>query len=96
MNAHSHPVAITQTARYVITVPGHLNPCWAEQFDGMGFGLTQDGCGRPLTTLTGWVDQARLHSLLRQLYGLGLPLLSVVCIDLPQPTRGPNGREEDG
>jgi hypothetical protein len=40
--------------------------------------------GPPVTTLTGIVDQAALQGLLRQLYALGLPLLSVNRIDPDQ------------
>ncbi len=37
--------------------------------------------GPPATTLTGVVaDQAALHGLLRWLYSLGLPLISVNCV----------------
>jgi hypothetical protein len=39
------------------------------------------GEGPPVTTLTGTVDQAALHSMLRRLYSLGLPLLSVICVE---------------
>jgi hypothetical protein len=35
----------------------------------------------PVTTLTGTVDQAALQSVLRRLYSLGLPLISVTCVD---------------
>ena len=35
----------------------------------------------PVTTLTGIVDQAALHGLLRRLYSLGLPLISVICVE---------------
>jgi hypothetical protein len=35
----------------------------------------------PVTTLTGTVDQAALQDLLRRLYSLGLPLISVICIE---------------
>ena len=37
--------------------------------------------GHPVTTLTGRLNQAALQGLLRQLYSLGLPLISVVCVD---------------
>ncbi|MEJ2736259.1 MAG: hypothetical protein P8189_22285 [Anaerolineae bacterium] len=37
--------------------------------------------GPPVTTLTGTVDQAALHSLLRRLYSLGLPLISVTFVE---------------
>jgi len=42
--------------------------------------VEREGEGPPITVLTGVVDQAALHSLLRRLYALGLPLISVVCV----------------
>jgi len=40
--------------------------------------VESEGDGPPVTTLTGVVaDQAALHGLLRRLYLLGLPLISV-------------------
>jgi hypothetical protein len=36
-----------------------------------------EGEGLPVTILTGTVDQAALHGVLRRLYSLGLPLISV-------------------
>jgi len=44
-----------------------------------------DARGRPTTTLTGAVDQAALLGLLRRLNSLGLPLISVCCLDVSQP-----------
>ena len=40
-----------------------------------------EGDGSPVTIFTGSVDQAALQGLLRRLYSLGLPLISVVCVD---------------
>lgn len=42
--------------------------------------IDSDADGLPITTLTGTFDQAALHGLLRRLYSLGLPLISVVCV----------------
>jgi hypothetical protein len=39
------------------------------------------GDAPPVTTLSGDFDQAGLHSLLRRLYSLGLPLISVICVE---------------
>jgi hypothetical protein len=35
----------------------------------------------PLTILTGILDQAALQGLLRRLCALGLPLISVTCVE---------------
>jgi hypothetical protein len=46
----------------------------------MTVNVERAGDGPPTTVLTGVVDQAALHSLLRRLYALGLPLISVTCM----------------
>jgi hypothetical protein len=51
--------------------------------------VERGGEGPPVTTLTGTVDQAALHSVLRRLYSLGLPLISVVCVEQgPESKKG--------
>ena len=47
----------------------------------MALTIEEDCDSLPVTTLTGAVDQAALQGLLRQLYTLGLPLISVICVD---------------
>jgi len=46
----------------------------------MDIQIEADATGLTTTTLTGTVDQAALIGLLRQLYYLGFPLISVNCI----------------
>jgi hypothetical protein len=47
----------------------------------MEIAVDREGDGPPVTTLTGVPDQAALQGLLRRLYSLGLPLISVVCVE---------------
>jgi hypothetical protein len=62
---------------YQITVKGHLNPNWADRFEGLTITLEDNG----ETLLSGpVVDQAALHGLLRKVRDLGLPLLSVTRV----------------
>jgi len=64
--------------RYEIRLKGHLAPRWAAWFDGLTLTRERDGT----TLLSGpVVDQAELHGLLQKVRDLGLPLLSVTCID---------------
>ena len=71
-------LTLAQPATYQIKVPGHLDASWSEWADGMTITVESGGNGPPVTTLTGTVaDQAALQSLLRRLYSLGLPLMSV-------------------
>ncbi|MCJ7700643.1 MAG: hypothetical protein MUO62_03590 [Anaerolineales bacterium] len=48
----------------------------------MTISVGSDDDGLPITTLTGAVDQAALLGLLRRLYSLGLPLISVNCLEV--------------
>jgi hypothetical protein len=43
--------------------------------------VESEGDGPPVTTLTSTLDQAALQGLLRRLYSLGLPLISVNCVE---------------
>ena len=70
-----------QPATYQIRVPGALDESWSEWLAGMSIAVEREGEGPPLTILTGTVDQAALLGLLRRLNSLGLPLVSVECVD---------------
>ncbi len=69
-------------ATYQIKVPGHLGESWSDWTGGMTISVESEGDGPPVTTLTGNVDQAALQGLLRRLYSLGLPLISVNCLEV--------------
>ncbi len=74
-------LTLDRPATYHIKVPGHLNESWSEWAGSMTITVESEGDGSPITILTGTIDQAALHGLLRRLYSLGLPLISVICID---------------
>ena len=67
-----------QAMVYQIRIKGHLGPQWTNWFEGLTITLEEDGD----TLLTGpVVDQAALHGLLRKVRDLGMPLLSVNCVE---------------
>jgi len=70
-------LTLDQPATYQITVQGHLDESWSDWAGGMTITVEGEGDSPPVTTLTGTVDQAALQGLLRRLYSLGLPLISV-------------------
>ncbi len=73
---------LDQPATYQIKVPGHLDESWSEWAGGMTITVESESDGPPVTILTGVVaDQAALQGLLRRLYSLGLPLISVICVE---------------
>ena len=80
----THPSSDEQQkrGRYEIRLKGHLEARWSAWFDGLSLTRENDGT----TILSGSVvDQAALHGLLQKVRDLGLPLLSVTCIDPGQP-----------
>ena len=60
--------------QYEIRIKGHLENRWANWFSDLT--ITREDRGE--TVLTGLVDQAALHSVLRKVRDLGMPLLSVI------------------
>ena len=66
---------------YQIQVPGELDESWSDWDGQMTVTVERKGGKTPVTTLTGNIDQAALHSILRRLYSLGLPLISVICLE---------------
>ena len=78
-------LTLDRQAVYQIEVQGYLAEHWSEWFDGMDILPQVDDEGMRATQLTGKVtDQAALHGILRKLYDLGMPLLSVNCIHQKQ------------
>ncbi len=66
------------TTLYQIRIKGHLGPQWTDWFEGLAITLEEDGD----TLLTGpIVDQAALYGLLRKVRDLGIPLVSVNCVE---------------
>jgi len=56
---------------YQITVKGHLNPNWADWFDGLTITPLPNGT----TVISGpVVDQTALHGVLRKVRDLGVPI----------------------
>ena len=74
-------LSLDRAVTYQIKVPGELGESWADWNGRMTVTVERKGDTPPVTTLSGAFDQAALHSLLRRLYSLGLPLISVICIE---------------
>lgn len=67
-----------ETELYEIRIKGHLENRWANWFEGLTITTLDNG----ETLLSGLVvDQAALHSLLRKVRDLGMPLLSVMRVE---------------
>ena len=81
-------LTLDRPAAYQIKVPGHVGESWSDWVEGMTITIESEGDGPPVTILTGTMDQAALHGLLRRLYSLGLPLISVSSVECSSEHRG--------
>ncbi len=77
MLENKQKLTLYSTAAYQIKVLGCLEAHWADWIDELEVVSEKDQDGQHVTTLTGSVDQAGLMGLLRRLYSLGLPIISV-------------------
>ena len=71
-------LTLDRPTTYQIKVPGELDENWPDWAGELIVGVESDDEGLLVTTLTGTLDQAALLGLLRRLYSLGLPLISVI------------------
>jgi hypothetical protein len=81
MNDVKQKPSLDRPVTYEIKVPGELDESWSDWAGEMTIAVESEGDGPPITTLTGTLDQAALQGLLRRLYSLGLPLISVNCVE---------------
>ena len=75
-------LTLDRPALYQIQVPGHLESSWLDFGQEMSVTIGCSQGGQPISTLTGRFDQAALLGMLRRLYALGLPLISVECLEV--------------
>jgi hypothetical protein len=75
-------LSLSRPSIYQIKVPGELDESWFEWGGEMAVTVGTDDDGFRVTTLTGIFDQAALLGLLRRLYSMGLPLISVLCVEI--------------
>ena len=73
-------ITLHKPETYQITIPGVLDTALVDISNLLSTKVEVRNNGPPTTTLVCKVDQAALQSILRQLYTLGLPLISVNCI----------------
>ena len=70
-------LTLDRSVQYEIKVPGILDQNWSDWVEDCEIEIQTDDAGLAVTALTGEFDQAALIGLLRRLYSMGLPLISV-------------------
>jgi hypothetical protein len=73
-------LTLDHPTEYCIEVQGLLDKNWSDWTEAATASVEIQGDSQPVTTITVVVDQAALQGLLRRLYALGLPLISVQCV----------------
>jgi hypothetical protein len=81
MKKTTQKLTLDRPENYQIKVPGLPDKSWSEWATSMIIEVENEDTGQPITSLTGKIDQAALQGLLRRLYSLGLPLISVNLIE---------------
>ena len=71
---------LDQPLTYQIIIAGRPSENWSDWINEIDIQTDVETSGFTTSTLTGTIDQAALIGLLRQLYYLGFPLISVNCI----------------
>jgi hypothetical protein len=87
-------LTLDRPVSYQIKVPGHLDESWSDWASGMAITVDSEGGGQPVTILSGTVDQAALQGLLRRLYSLGLPLISVNYVESSSASGTTSSRQQ--
>jgi len=81
MKNSKHKLTLDQPVTYQIRVSGNIDNAWLDWSGEIDVDTGSDDNGLPVTTLVGRFDQAALIGLLRRLYSLGLPLISVAHLE---------------
>lgn len=78
MVAHmNYKLSLDNPTLYEIKISGFLTENWYDWITKLIVTVERLEDNPPITILTGRFDQAALHGLLRRLYSLGFPLISV-------------------
>jgi hypothetical protein len=80
MNVSEKNISLDRPVNYEIKVPGEVSESWSD-WAGITVSIEEQSDGRPISTLTGNFDQAGLLGIIRKLYSMGLPILSVIIVD---------------
>ena len=76
-------LAVDKSAVYCIRVAGYLDKNWSNRLGGLEISATSQRGMPAVTTLSGSIlDQAALFGVLKALYDMRMPLISVECLEI--------------
>ena len=85
MKRNKPRLTLDRPATYQIKIPGALDALWFDDANSLSITVEESDDGRPISILTGFMDQAAVHGLLKKVRDLGLPLISLIQIDPDAP-----------
>ena len=74
-------LSLDSQVTYQIKVPGDIRELLSGYDEKITLSIEEDNDNPPITVLKCSVDQAGLQGLLRWLYSMGLPIISIVYYD---------------
>ena len=80
MKQNNPRLTLDRPVTYQIKVPGALDESWSGLNGSLQIVKEDDEHDQPVTVFIVTMDQAALHSFLRRLYSMGLPLISIEMI----------------
>ena len=80
MNTTRPKLTLSMPATYQIKIPGNIDLNQMDSAEGLTVSAEKGKDGMLITSLTCNLDQAGLHGLLRKLYSIGCPLISVIWL----------------
>ena len=86
---HESTEAYDEPKLYQIRIKGHLDDRWAAWFGGLT--IAREDNGDTLLTCP-VVDQAALHGVLKIVRDMGMPLISVNCVE-PDQADAPDSKQ---
>ena len=94
MNKIKHRFSLDRPITYEITVWEHIDKNWLDWADELVIVVSHRDDGQHTTSLICTVDQAALHGILRRIYSLGIPLISVNSIETEIPESRQHSKKE--
>ena len=80
---NEYKLTIDKPATYCIRVAGYLDESWSARMGGLEINPSSKEGKQTITTLSGSIiDQAALFGVLKSIYDMRLPLLSVECVEV--------------
>lgn len=95
MNNHISKITLDRPAKYRIIVPGEVRKLQLGMAAIDIQVLQSERSDEVISVISGTFDQAGLYGFLRRMYAMGLPLISVECLEFDRQILDSNKEKEN-